>query len=171
MNRFLGRMGLTGAVIMCVIVLFVGGAQAERKKISGTDKVGPPISETSVLPGDVANHRLLLTVRRDTTKSADPEFNDTELMEYQQIDDSATGGVHKVYFRRFFKNGDTLYGQSEGASKVSAKGDGTNEITWEGKWQVTGGTGKFKSIKGSGTYRGKVTKEGAFTDWEGEVEY
>jgi hypothetical protein len=32
-------------------------------------------------------------------------------------------------------------------------------------------TGKFKNIKGSGTYRGKATAEGASTEFEGEVEY
>jgi hypothetical protein len=38
-------------------------------------------------------------------------------------------------------------------------------------WKVTGGTGKFKNIKGGGTYRGKATAQEAFTEWEGEVEY
>ena len=45
------------------------------------------------------------------------------------------------------------------------------KTTWEGTWKMTGGTGKFKNIKGSGTYRGKATAEGSSTEWEGEVEY
>jgi hypothetical protein len=36
---------------------------------------------------------------------------------------------------------------------------------------VTGGTGKFKNIKGGGTFRGKATAQESFTEWEGEVEY
>ena len=51
------------------------------------------------------------------------------------------------------------------------KEDGSWEATWEGTWKATGGTGKFKNIKGGGTYRGKATAQGASTDWEGEVEY
>ena len=55
--------------------------------------------------------------------------------------------------------------------KTTVKEDGSWERTWEGTYKITGGTGKFKNIKGSGTYRGKVTAEGAFTEFEGEVEY
>jgi hypothetical protein len=41
----------------------------------------------------------------------------------------------------------------------------------EGTFKVIGGTGKFKNIKGGGTYRGKATAEGASTEFEGDVEY
>ena len=40
-----------------------------------------------------------------------------------------------------------------------------------GTWKVTGGTGKFKNIKGSGTSRGKATAQEVLEEWEGEVEY
>jgi hypothetical protein len=43
--------------------------------------------------------------------------------------------------------------------------------TWEGTYKIIGGTGKFKNIKGSGTYRGKATAEGASEEFEGEAEY
>src|SRR5262245_37724929 len=169
MNRFLGRMGLV--VVMCGIVVCGGAVQAEQKKVSGMDKFGPMISETSMPLGDVANHRLVMSVRRDTTTSPDPEFNETELIVHSQNDVFATGNTHKGYARRLFKNGDTTYAQYEGATKVAAKGDGSQEVTWEGRWQFTSGTGKFKNIKGGGTYRGRITGQGALTSWEGEVEY
>jgi hypothetical protein len=73
--------------------------------------------------------------------------------------------------RRLFKDGDTDYGTFEGTHKTTVKEDGSSEITWEGTWKATGGTGKFKNVKGGATYRGKVTAEGAFTEWESEVEY
>jgi hypothetical protein len=43
--------------------------------------------------------------------------------------------------------------------------------TWEGTYKIIGGTGKCKNIKGSGTYRGKATAEGASEEFEGEAEY
>jgi hypothetical protein len=55
--------------------------------------------------------------------------------------------------------------------KATVKEDGSSEPTWEGTYKITGGTGKFKNIKGEGTYRGKATPEGASTEFEGEVEY
>ncbi len=75
------------------------------------------------------------------------------------------------YLRRLHKNGGTTYGSFEGMRKTTVKEDGSLETTWEGTWKHTGGTGKFKNIKGGGTYRGKATAEGASTEWEGEVEY
>jgi hypothetical protein len=124
-----------------------------------------------VSPGDDPKHELVMFVRRDTTTSSDPDWNETELIVYQQSDEVAGTGTHRGYFRRLFKNGDTDYGSYEGMHKRTVKEDGSWEATWEGTSKVTGGTGKFKNIKGGGTYRGKATAEGASTEFELEVEY
>ena len=137
----------------------------------GTNKFGPTISQTVVSPGDDPKHELVLQIYRDTTTSSDPDWNETEVMIYQQTDQVAGTGTHRGYFRRLHKNGDTNYGSYEGTHKTTVKEDGSWETTWEGTCKVTGGTGKFKNIKGSGTYRGKATAEGASTEFEGEVEY
>ena len=142
-----------------------------KKKIKGTNKHTPPISRTVVSPGDDPQHELALLIRRDTTTSSDPDWNETELISYQQDDQVAGTGTHRAYFRRLRKNGETEYGSYEGMHKTSVKDDGSWEMTWEGTYQMIGGTGKFKNIKGSGTYRGKATAQGALTEWEGEVEY
>jgi len=74
--------------------------------------------------------------------------------------------------RRLHKNGDIDYGPYEGTFKTTFKEDGSWKMTtWEGTYKVTGGTGKFKNAKGSGTDRGKATAQGASEDWEGEREY
>ena len=166
------RRGVVGVIAAFVVVSLSFSAQAaEKKKIMGTDKEGPPISRTVVSPGDDPKHELALTIHRDiTTTSSDPDWDETEVMVYGS--DSVAGtGTDRGYFRRLFKNGDTDYGPIEGTHKTTVKEDGSWETTWEGTWKVTGGTGKFKNIKGGGTYRGKVTAEGAFTEFEGEVEY
>jgi len=81
-------------------------------------------------------------------------------------------GTNRGYFRGLHKNGDTVYGSWEGTHKTTVKEDGSFlEATGEGTYKVIGGTGKFKNAKGSGTYRGKATAEGASTDFEGEIEY
>jgi hypothetical protein len=146
---------------------------AEKKKIMGTNKHGPLISRTVVPlgPGDDPKHELVvLSIRRDTTTSSDPDHDGTEQTVYEQVDQVAGTGTARGYFVRLFKNGDTDYGPFEGTFKTTVKADGW-ETTWEGTWKVIGGTGKFKNIKGGGTYRGKATAEGASSDWEGEVEY
>jgi hypothetical protein len=146
-----------------------------KKRIMGTNKpAGPPISRTVVppAPGDDPKHELVaLMIHRETTTSSDPDHNETELIVYDQSDQVEGTGTHRGYYRRLFKNGDTDYGPTEGTQKTTVKEDGSWETTWEGTWKVTGGTGKFKNIKGGGTYRGKATAQEAFTEWEGEVEY
>jgi hypothetical protein len=168
------RRGVVGVIAALVVVSLSFSAQAaEKKKVMGTDKLGQPSDRTAVYPGDDPNHELVLYTRRDTTTSSDPVWNETEVMIYEQDDQVVPGtGTHRGYARRLFKNGDTCYGSYEGTHKTTFKEDGSREATWEGTWKVTGGTGKFEKIKGGGTYRGKFTAEGgAFSDWEGEVEY
>jgi hypothetical protein len=143
-----------------------------KKKITGTNKHGPPISRTVVSLGDDPKHELVvLEISRVTTTSPDPDWNETEQIGYHQADDVAGTGTNRGYFRRLHKNGDTDYGSYEGTHKTTVKEDGSWETTWEGTWKTHGGTGKFKNIKGSGTARGKETAQEGFTEWEGEVEY
>ena len=167
------RRGVVGVIVAFVVVSLSFSAQAgEKKKVMGTDKAGPPpISRTVVSPGDDPKHELVLWIGRETTTSPDPDVNGTETMKYAQDDQVAGTGPHRGYYRRLYKNGDTDYGSFEGMTKTTFKEDGSWEATWEGTYKTTGGTGKFKNIKGGGTYRGKATAQGASTDWEGEVEY
>jgi hypothetical protein len=61
--------------------------------------------------------------------------------------------------------------------KAYVRGDGTTTLkdgvpqTEEGKWTYAGGDGKFKGIKGKGTYKGKFAADGSLTlEVEGEYE-
>jgi hypothetical protein len=163
------------ALAFVVVSLSFSAQAAEKKKVMGTNKFGPPISRTVVPPGpgDDPKHELVvLAIYRATTTSPDPDINGSELIVYEQADEVAGTGTQTGYFRRLYKNGDTDYGTFEGTHKTTVKEDGSWETTtWEGTWKSLGGTGKFKNIKGSGTVRGKATAEGASEDWEGEVEY
>jgi hypothetical protein len=168
------RRGVVGVIATLVVVSLSFSAQAgEKKKVMGTNKIGPPIFRTVVSPpGDDPKHELVgLLIYRQTTTSSDPDWDGTEEIIYEQSDSVAGTGTHRGYFRRLHKNGDATWGSYEGMHKATVKEDGSSEPTWEGTYKVTGGTGKFKDIKGEGTYRGKVTAQGASTDWEGEVEY
>jgi hypothetical protein len=146
---------------------------AEKKKVMGTNKFGPPICRTVVSPGDDPKHELVvLAIYRATTTSSDPNLNDSELIAYEQADEVAGTGTQRGYYRRVYKDGDTDYGTYEGTHKTSFKEDGSWEATtWEVTWKALGGTGKFKNIKGSGTSRGKATAQETLEDFEGEVEY
>ena len=163
------------ALAFVVVSLSFSAQAAEKKKIMGTHKSGPVISHTVVPlgPGDDPKHELVvLEISRLTTTSSDPDWNETEQIDYAQADQVAGTGTNRGYFRRLHKNGDIDYGTYEQTHKTTFKEDGSWEATtWEGTYKVTGGTGKLRNIKGSGTYRGKATAEGASTEFEGEEEY
>ena len=93
-----------------------------KKKLTGTNKHGPPISRTVVSPGDDPKHELvLLEISRCTTTSSDPDWNDTEQIVYEQVDQVAGTGAHRGYYVRQHKNGDTDYGSYEGTQKTTVK--------------------------------------------------
>jgi hypothetical protein len=59
-------------------------------------------------------------------------------------------------------NGDKAFVRWQGT-------DSMKEGTSEGKWTYIGGTGKFKGLKGGGTYKGKYAQDGTVSfDVEGE---
>jgi hypothetical protein len=54
-------------------------------------------------------------------------------------------------------------------SFVRWEGPDSKDGSSQGKWTYVGGTGKFKGLKGSGTYKGKRAEDGSVTfDVEGE---
>jgi hypothetical protein len=64
-------------------------------------------------------------------------------------------------------NGDKVYSRGEGS--ISLK-DGAPQ-TEEGKWTFAGGAGKFKGLKGKGTYKCQFAADGTGTcEVEGEYE-
>ena len=95
------RRGVVGVIAAFVVVSLSFSAQAaEKKKIMGHNKHEPPISRTivSLSPGDDPKHELVaLQIRRDTTTSPDPEWNDTEQIVYEQSDSVAGAGTFRAY--------------------------------------------------------------------------
>ena len=137
-NHLLGpmRRGVVGVIAAFVVVSLSFSAQAaEKKKVMGTNKPGPPISRTVVSPGDDPKHELVLFIRRETTTSSDPDYNETEVMIYGQTDQVAGTGTSRGYSIRLFKNGETTYASYEGMTKTTVKEDGSLETTWEGTYK------------------------------------
>ena len=162
-------------ILPALASLSLSAQAAEKKKVSGTNKWGPPICHTvePLGPGDDPKHELVvLAIYRATTTSSDPDTDGTELIVYEQADQVAGTGTHRGYYIRHYKDGGTDYGTYEGTVKTTFKEDGSWETTtWEGTYKVTGGTGKFKNTKGSGTGRGKATAQENLDEFEGELEY
>ena len=143
----------------------------EKKKVTYTKKIKQQISRQDVYPNDVPNHQISQTVRISSISHSDRDFGDTENWEYGQSDSVAGSGSHRGYSVVNYTNGDKTYTKWEGTHQTSMKEGGAWETSYEGKFHITGGTGKFKNIRGQGSYRGTHTAKGLTEEGEFEAEY
>lgn len=168
-QAWLSRIVSIGVTALTLTALAIS-AHAAEKKINGVNHFGPHVSQTVSSPGDVPNHEIIQSIRLDTVSSSDPDFDGSRYINYEQVDQIAGTGSHRGYGRQITKSGDEIYHKWEGSHKTIVK-DGTWESSFQGKFEYVGGTGKFKNIKGGGTYKGTVSPRGGAGNWEGEAEY
>ena len=90
-------------------------------------------------------------------------------MLYEQQDRTAGSGSDKGYVTVTHPNGDKSYLKFEGTNKL-VKGGSAWKVSSEGRIWITGGTGKFKDMKGNGSYKGTATPKGSTINWEAEVQ-
>ncbi len=162
---------LSNLVVLLLFSTCFSLQAAEEKQISGKDTYERTIAKTDIFPTDVPHHHMVQQVNVFTTESNDQDFNNLRVTMYEQVDSVKQNGNHKGYRIQRHENGDDTYVRYEGSHFVSEEKGGAYRSHFEGKWEVTGGTGKFKHIKGDGTYKGTGTEEGAILNWTGEVEY
>jgi hypothetical protein len=103
--------------------------------------------------------------------SANPDFNGVLCTLYNQEDAVKGTGSHRGHVNCVHKGGDRNFFSYDGTHRTLTKDDKSWEVPFEGKVQWTGGTGRFKELKGFATYRGLVTPAGGASNWEGVVEY
>jgi hypothetical protein len=84
------------------------------------------------------------------------------------ISSDASGGksTDRGYVIVAMENGDQAFVRVNSGISVMAK-DGS-PLSDEGTWSYAGGTGKFKGLKGKGTYKGKAAADGFEDQIEGE---
>jgi hypothetical protein len=172
-----GRWAMAGLFVLVgwflVSLLQTREAQAAAKKISGTSQEFVIVSSTTMWPGDVPNHEIVLQHARWVENSDDPDCNTTQVTGVIVIDHTAGQGTLRGYDVDTCPNGDQIFVAGEGTIKTAKQPDGSLVSTYEGKWWYTGGTGKFKGITGGGTAKSKgiVGKpESMRAEWEGEYE-
>ncbi len=151
-----------------LIVLSLATLATAQTKISGTAQCGKPDPQHMIEVGDRANHSLVIgKVNCTWTKPWEAEGvqakGGTSVVSEDMKGNRSTG---RGYHTGTMANGDNYYVTFSGTSTYK---DGAPESA-EGKWSFTGGTGKLKGIKGSGTYKGKGGPEGITYDIEGEYE-
>lgn len=155
---------------ICLVALMTCAAVAGTKKISATGKAGPLISFSKMSPSEDIKHYVSLVRRVDTDICSDALFG-TLKVDTMVFSDYHVGGVgtQKGYRTFTHASGDKIFSTFGGTTTV-VRGKNRMSYKFEGKWNYTGGTGRFKGIEGKGTYSGGAGKKGIMIEWEGRYE-
>ena len=123
-------------------------------------------AETTLFPEDQPNHQLQLSEIHGIQKSPDPSWDNARLT-YCGIADLVSGtGTQRGYFANEHTDGDRDSGTFEGRVTTTA-----GQVTLEGTFAFTNGTGKLKGIHGNGTYKGRqVSPTEIEMSWTGAYE-
>jgi len=162
-----------GVIVAVALASFgFSGQAAEKKELSYVKTYSKSISKSSFSIDDVPNHEVVQEVLLQQSKFSSPDFKPTEEWIHIQTDQTDGTGTHKGYYIMFHQGGEQTYGTFDGRHKTVTKDDGSWASTWEGTYRYVGGTGKYKNIKGSGTYKGRASpKEPFYEEGRETIEY
>ena len=149
--------------------LLLANAAGAQTKISGTAQCGKPEPEYTIDVGDRPGHSMgLQKVSCTWTKPMEMEGTKTKdgtsVVHVDMTPTRMTGnGMHVGNM----ENGDKQFVSIRQSGAIK---DGKPQGS-QGTWSYTGGTGKFKGLKGKGTYKVALNADGTATvDVEGEYE-
>jgi len=127
---------------------------------------GRAASQSTVALHDVSNHELNLLEVRGVQKSPDEKWNNSKITYWGTADVIAGNGPQRGYFVNEHADGDRDFGTFEG--RIAASG---GQVTIEGAWIFTGGTGTLEGLTGGGSYKGRLTSPVEVENaWEGTYE-
>ncbi|HKD64134.1 MAG TPA: hypothetical protein VKB40_08875 [Candidatus Acidoferrales bacterium] len=150
----------------CAIFAFALVSTLAQTKQSLTGKCSKPDTEQSVPAGDVEGHTFSLVQFKCTAKGEVNGEEGKDGIATEQRDGTAKHAKSWGVFVETFEGGDKVFYDYQ--TTVAAKSDGTMAGT--NKYQITGGTGKMKGIKGSGTCKLTDTGDGG-SDYSCTGEY
>jgi len=113
---------------------------------------GTNTTQTVVSCTDTPGHHLILRAGTAHQTCSDPQFNNTRHSSWSTSDMIHGKGHERGYFLNEHANGDREGGEYE--AKVSTSSNG--QMTMEGTWKYTHGTGQYSGISGNGKFKGHI---------------
>ncbi len=153
-------------VCVCAIVALAVAMASAQSKASFSGKCGKPDAMQSIPAGDQPGHVFTVAQGKCTSKG---EVGGATSKEGAFSEHGDAGGNHVktwVVYTETFDSGDKVFYnyQTTGTTRDGMLQTGTN------KYQITGGTGKMKGIKGSGTCKLTGSPDGG-TEYSCSGEY
>jgi hypothetical protein len=151
------------------LLLTLVAAASGQTKTTGTLSCGKPDQAYSIEVGDRTGHSVSIS-KFACTWTTPMQYGEVQSKDGYDVtygDANGTKVRGSGYHVSNMSNGDKIYVRFQGNDTMMDGKPGTTE----GTWSYTGGTGKFKGIRGKGTYKGKADSSGNMvTDVEGEYQ-
>jgi len=156
-------------VTALAIGLLAVDASGESLKISGGGTAAPLLVENRIVAPDDPKHAMTLARRIEPNKSTDPNCQ-TMQVEFVTYGDTVAGtGFQRGHRTQTCPSGDKWFSTFQGNVTATPKPSGPPDVSGDGTWQITGGTGRYLDARGGGTYKGRLTPEGFVYEWDGEI--
>ncbi|MFC5863456.1 hypothetical protein ACFPT7_14215 [Acidicapsa dinghuensis] len=143
---------------LAVLLAALATSALAQTQFSASSKCAKPDNSQSIEVGDHPGHMLVIE-KSSCTWSAPVEMGGFKSTGYTSVDTvDAKGATYQVhgYAVLTMESGDKVFARYSGTGTM--KGD---IAAAEGTWSYTGGTGKFKGLKGNGTYKGSGASDGS----------
>jgi hypothetical protein len=154
-------------VLVFGVVLTMATAASAQSKLSGTQQCAKPDPVYTVPVGDRPDHTMSLIKDKCTWTSG--EIGGVKLKDEEDTivsDSSGSRARDRGIGVGTLVDGDKAFVQFQGTGALKDN----MPVSGQGTWSFTGGTGKLKTLKGKGTYKGKWNPDGTST-FEIEGEY
>ncbi len=152
-------------VCVCAVIALAVAMASAQTKTTMSGKCDKADVEQSIPAGDHPGHVFTLAQGKCSATGDVAGAMGKEGTFSEHADATATHMRNAGVFTETFDNGDKIYYNYQGTGTMKDGGfQGTN------KYQIAGGTGKMKGIKGSGTCKLTGNQDGS-TDYECTGEY
>jgi hypothetical protein len=145
---------LTIAAASLLLVASESGWTQQKQKYSFKDPGGlSKYTQQHVLDvGDVPGHQIRVAALQTKYANEAPQYDGIKVVEsmtWLTSDYTDASGRFKTYAVLQMANGDKIFSQSEGLSQTSVGADGGKKTTFSTVTTLSGGTGKFATIRGT----------------------
>lgn len=148
------------------VAFAVGDASAQEKQKYSfkqpADAVSKYTQQLAIDVGDVPGHQVRVLELHTTYATEAPVYDGVKVKEgwLRGVSDYTDSSGHiTAYTTALLENGDKIFGRYEGITKTTVAADGSKTTRTDAVTTLTGGTGKFRGIRG--TIRGQ-----GFTDFK-----
>ncbi len=151
------------------------GAQERHKFTESNAAADTKYTQQHVIDvGDVPGHQVRIYELRFTWPQNAPAYEGVRAVEgWARGQSEYTNGNGRSwgYYMDVMENGDRIFSRYDGTAQSAANPDGSIRRTYHGVRIITGGTGKFRAIRG--VVRNSVVFDPAsgFNEGKGEGEY